>query len=218
MTLKPLHRRGLGRLSIMYNLPYFKASNEQQVIDFMKAHPFVMLIAKGDEYPVATQVPVLFAEKDGRLVLRAHIMRKTDHQLALEKDTNVLVIFSGAHNYISASWYTNQQQGSTWNYRSVHAQGKLRFTGPDELLQLLTDLTDTFENNPDSPSLVKHLPEDYMTSLMKAIVGIEIEITDIQHVFKISQNRDKESLENIVSELEKGNADAKAMAETMKQL
>ncbi len=202
----------------MYNLPYFKANNDQQVIDFMKAHPFVMLIAKGEAYPVATQVPVLFAERDGKLVLRAHIMRKTDHHLALEKDANVLVVFSGAHAYVSASWYTNKQQGSTWNYRSVHAQGKLRFTGPDELLQLLTDLTDTFENNPESPSLVKHLPDDYMQSLMKAIVGIEIEIMDIQHVFKLSQNRDKQSFENIVTELEKGDADAKAMAEIMTQM
>ncbi len=184
----------------------------------MKAHPFVMLIAKGEEYPVATQVPVLFAEKDGKLILRAHIMRKTDHHLALEKDNNVLVVFSGAHTYVSASWYANQKQGSTWNYRSVHAQGKLRFTGPDELLQLLTDLTNTFENNPDSPSLVKHLPDDYMSSLMKAIVGIEIEITDIQHVFKLSQNRDKESFENIISELEKGTADSRAIAENMRQL
>ncbi len=184
----------------------------------MKAHPFVMLIAKGEAYPVATQVPVLFAERDGKLVLRAHIMRKTDHHLALEKDANVLVVFSGAHTYVSASWYTNQKQGSTWNYRSVHAQGKLRFTSPEELLQLLTDLTDTFENNPNSPSLVKHLPDDYMQSLMKAIVGIEIEITDIQHVFKLSQNRDKQSFENIVAELEKGDADARLMAETMKQM
>ncbi len=202
----------------MYNLPYFKANNEQQVIDFMKAHPFVMLIVKGEVYPVATQVPVLFAERDGKLILRGHIMRKTDHHLALEKDANVLVVFSGTHTYVSASWYTNPKQGSTWNYRSVHAQGKLQFTGPGELLQLLTDLTDTFENNPESPSLVKHLSYDYMASLMKAIVGIEIEITDLQHVFKLSQNRDKQSFENIVTELEKGNADEQAMAKTMQQL
>jgi transcriptional regulator len=209
---------GFGEALKMYNLPYFKANNDQEVIDFMKAHPFVMLIARGEAYPVATQVPVLFDERDGKLILRAHIMRKTDHHLALEKDANVLVVFSGAHTYVSASWYTNKQQGSTWNYRTVHAQGKLRFTGPDELLQLLTDLTNTFENNPDSPSLVKHLPDDYMQSLMKAIVGIEIEIMDIQHVFKLSQNRDKQSFENIVTELEKGDADAKAVAETMKKL
>jgi len=199
----------------MYNLPYFKAGNELQVIDFMKAHPFVMLIAKGGQYPVATQVPVLFAERDGKLILRAHIMRKTDHHLSIEKDGNVLVVFTGAHTYVSASWYTKQQQGSTWNYRSVHAQGKLRFTSPDELFQLLTDLTDTFENNPNSPSLVKHLPDDYMASLMKAIVGIEIEVTDIQHVFKLSQNRDKQSFDNIVTELGKGDADAKAVAAAM---
>ncbi|MEO7312235.1 MAG: FMN-binding negative transcriptional regulator [Chitinophagaceae bacterium] len=201
----------------MYNLPYFKANNPGDVVDFMHAHPFVMLIVNGNEYPVATQVPVLFKEREGKMILRAHVMRKTDHHLALEEDANVLVVFSSAHTYVSASWYTDPKSGSTWNYRSVHAKGKLRFTTADELLQLLTDLTDTFENNPDSPSLVKHLPEEYMQTLMKAIVGIEIEVEDIQHVFKLSQNRNKESFQNIITQLDKGSPDARAVAEEMKK-
>lgn len=202
----------------MYTFPYFKAKNDEEVLNFMHAHPFVMLIANGETFPVATQVPVLFREQDGKMILRCHVMRKTEHHLALEKNENVLAIFTGAHTYVSASWYTNTMSGSTWNYRSVHAQGKLRFTSTDELLQLLTDLTDTFENNPDSPSLVKYLTPEYMQSMMKAIVGIEIEITDIKHVFKMSQNRDKQSFENIVTELKKGDADARSVAEVMQQM
>ncbi|MES2775047.1 MAG: FMN-binding negative transcriptional regulator [Bacteroidota bacterium] len=200
----------------MYNLPYFKANNPQEITDFMHAHPFVMLIGNGSEYPVATQVPVLFEERDGKMILRAHMMRKTDHHLAFEKDQHVLVVFSGANTYVSASWYTNPISGSTWNYRSVHAKGKLRFTTEPELLQLLTDLTDKFENNPDSPSLVKHLPEEYIQSMIKAIVGIEIEVADIQNVFKMSQNRDKESFENIIHKLEEGDVNAREVAATMR--
>jgi transcriptional regulator len=199
----------------MYNLPYYKTENKEQVIEFMKAHPFVMLISRGDEFPVATQVPVIFEEREGKIILRAHIMRKTDHHLALKKDQHVLVVFSGAHTYVSASWYTNKQVGSTWNYRAVHAKGKLSFTNDAGLLQLLTDLTTTFENNPDSPSLVKHLPQSYMQSLMKAIVGIEIEIINIDHVFKLSQDRDEESYHNIIKHLNEGDTSAKEIAEIM---
>lgn len=200
----------------MYSLPYYKAENTAQVIEFMEQHPFIMLISRGEEYPVATQVPVLFGERDGKIILRAHIMRKTDHHLALEKDANVLVVFSGAHTYVSASWYTNQQIGSTWNYRSVHARGKLKFTSNEDLLQLLTDLTATFENNPDSPSLMKHLPDNYVQPLLKAIVGIEIEVIKIDHIFKLSQDRDAGSYQNIIEHLSQGDAGAKEMAEIMK--
>jgi len=201
----------------LYNLSYYKAENEQEVFDFMHAHPFVMLIGHGEPYPVATQVPVLIEERDGKMFLRAHIMRKTDHHLALEKDPNVLVVFTGVHSYVSASWYTNKQQGSTWNYKAVHAKGTLRFMDDENLHDLLTKLTDTFEHNPDSPSLMKHLPEKYVTTLMKAIVAFEIEVHDIEHVFKMSQNRDKESYKNIIEHLENGNVDAQGVAAIMKE-
>jgi transcriptional regulator len=199
----------------MYNLPYFKAGDQQEVLDFMKAHPFVMLISRGAAYPVATQVPVLLEEREGKLYLRAHIMRKTDHHIALDKDPHVLVVFSGAHTYVSASWYANPQQGSTWNYQAVHVKGNLRFTNTEELLLLLSDLTDTFENNPDSPSLMKHLPDSYVQSLLKAIVGIEIEVESIDHVFKLSQNRDNESYRIIKEQLSQGDADAVQIAAAM---
>lgn len=201
----------------MYNLPYYKAENKEQVFEFMQAHPFVMLIGRGNEFPVATQVPVLMEERDGKIILRVHIMRKTDHHLALEKDPKVLVVFSGAHTYVSASWYTDQQTGSTWNYRAVHAKGILKFTSNEELLQLLTDLTDKFENNPDSPSLMKHLPDAYVQPLLKAIVGIEIEITNIDHVFKLSQDRDSKSYQNIIKHLNEGDFSAKEIALIMEK-
>ena len=199
----------------MYSLPYYKAENTAQVIEFMQQHPFVMLISRGLEFPVATQVPVLMEERDGKIILRAHIMRKTDHHLALEKNGNVLVVFSGAHTYVSASWYASQQTASTWNYRAVHAQGKLKFTTSKDLLQLLTDLTDTFENNPDSPALVKHLSDEYIQSLLKAIVGIEIEIKNISHVFKLSQNQDEADRQSIIQHLSERDADAKEVAGVM---
>ena len=201
----------------MYNVPYFKADNQQEVLDFMHAHPFIMLIANGKDYPAATQVPIIIEERDDKMILRGHIMRKTDHHKALELNPNVLVVFSGEHTYISASWYMNKQTASTWNYRAVHAQGVLRFTDKTDLVDLLTKLTATFENNHNSPSLVEHLSAEYLEPMLKAILSFKIEITNIEHVFKLSQNRDPESYQNIVAHLNKGNADAIAMAEVMKK-
>jgi transcriptional regulator len=200
----------------MYHLPHYKSENQEQVFKFIHEHPFITLTGvDANNYPVATQVPVLIEERDRKLYLLAHIMKYTDHHKAFLQNQNVLAIFTGANTYVSASWYTNQKQGSTWNYRSVHARGKLKFLDEEALLTLLQKLTAHFENNPSSPSLFEHLAPEYVNKLKKAIVAFEIEVTKIDHVFKLSQDRDEESYTNIIEQLSKGNEDAKQMAHIM---
>jgi transcriptional regulator len=85
----------------------------------------------------------------------------------------------------------------------------------EALRQILTKLTEHFEGNPHSPSLVDGMPADYVKDMMKAIVAFEIEITSLEHVFKLSQNRDEKTYESIVDELAKGTEDAKAISQLM---
>ena len=202
----------------MYNLPHFKANNQQEVIDFMYANPFITLCGCDENNkPVATHVPVLIEERDEKIFLRAHIMRNQKHAKAFEHNKNVLAIFSAAHTYVSASWYSNQRIGSTWNYQAVHAHGILNFKNEKFLHNLLTQLTEKFENNPHSPSLVQKLDKGYVNNMMKAIIGFEIAITSIEHVFKLSQNRDEKSYENIIEQLQSGDADAQQVATAMQK-
>lgn len=182
----------------------------------MHQHPFVLLTGCSDEGPVATHVPVLLKQREGKLYLQGHIMRQTDHHKAFAANPNVLVVFTGPHTYVSASWYTEPRQASTWNYLTVHARGTLQFGDEGFLRNVLKETTAQFENNAHSPSLFGHLPEDYVERLIKAIVAFEIEVTSVEHVFKLSQNQDKESYENIIAQLSRGDADAKQMAEIMK--
>ena len=202
----------------MYNLPYFKAKDQQQVLDFMHQNPFIILTGcNADQKPVATHVPVLIKEREGNLFLQGHIMRNTDHEKAFETNPNVLALFNGPHTYVSASWYTNPQEGSTWNYLTVHAKGLLSFQPEEFLRQLLGELTAHFENNEASPALYEHLPEEYVNKLSKAIVGFEIAVTDIDNVFKLSQNRDEKSYEQIISQLSKGDDEAQKISQLMNQ-
>src|SRR4051794_16051262 len=202
----------------MYNVPHFKASDEREVIDFMHAHPFIILCGvDANNTPVATHIPCLIEERENKIILHAHVMRKQQHTNAFAENSNVLAIFHGTHTYVSASWYENKQTASTWNYQAVHAKGTLKFLGEDELHQLLTKLTETFENNPHSPSLVQKMDEAYVRSMMKAIVAFEIEVTSIEHIFKLSQNRDNKSYENIIEHLSEQDSDARTVAATMKE-
>lgn len=182
----------------------------------MRQYPFGMLMAvDSDAKPVATQLPFLIKERDGKWYLCAHIMKGTDHHQALLQHNEVLVVFTGPHSYVSASWYSQQQQASTWNYMSVHVRGALRFLDETGLLAMLDELTAHFENDPASPSLYAKLSREYISRLTKAIVAFEIPIQSIDFIAKLSQNRDRESYENIIQQLAKGDADAKAVSKEM---
>lgn len=202
----------------MYNLPHFKEHDADKVKAFMQAHPFALLTGvDAQQRPVSTQVPLLIREREGRLFLLGHIQRKTDHCKAFQQNPQALAIFTGPHAYISASWYSNPQMASTWNYMAVHARGHLRFLGDEALLQLLEELTAHFENNPASPALVSQMPKEYMEAMMKAIVAFEIEVSSLEHVFKLSQNRDQKDYERIIRELKAQGGEAALVAEEMQK-
>jgi transcriptional regulator len=203
----------------MYNLPYFKEEDTEEVLRFMREHPFVFLSGvDAQNKPVATQVPVFIDEKDGKLFLSGHIMRNNDHHKAFEQNPNVLAVFTGPHTYVSATWYDNPQQASTWNYISVHAKGTIRFGDREDLIAILKRLTLHYENNNTASSTVfDNLSSEYTSPLMKAIVAFEVEINSIDNVFKLSQNRNEKSYDNIIAKLKEGDSDAKSIAEIMEK-
>jgi transcriptional regulator len=220
----------------MYDLPHHKEKDHEEIIQFMKDHPFVFLTGSDPaNKPVATQVPVFIDEKEarpparqshsggddpvgrGKYFLTGHIMRNTDHHKAFEQNNNVLAVFTSPHTYVSATWYT-KPVGSTWNYMSVHAKGTIRFGDTDELISILKRLTLHYENNNTASATVfDNLPAEYTERMMKAIVPFEIEINDLQHVFKLSQDRDEKSYDNIVRQLKQKDGDAKTIAAIMEK-
>lgn len=202
----------------MYNYPHYKEQDTAEVLRFMRQHPFVMLVAADQSGRIeATQVPVLIDERAGKIFITGHIARKSEHQKALEENPDALVIFSGPHVYVSGTWYTgNPQQASTWNYIAVHARGKVRWAKEEELIEILRRLSLHFENgNTASSTIYDNLPEEYLSKLVKAIVGFEMEITELDNVHKLSQNRDEKSYDNIVKELKQQEGDGKIIGEIM---
>lgn len=202
----------------MYNIPNFKANDDREVLAFMQAHPFISLCGCDENnQPVATHIPVIIEERADKIFLQAHIMRKQKHTSAFEHNPKVLAIFSGAHSYVSASWYEKKEVASTWNYMAVHAKGIINWKDEGFLHSVLTRLTKKFEADPHSPALVSNMSEKYVQDMMKAIVAFEIEITGLEHVFKLSQNHPEENYKHIIEKLQQGDADARTIAEAMKK-
>lgn len=204
----------------MYNYPHYKEEDIGEVIDFMRQHPFVTIIGTDSKGRIeATQVPVLVDEKEGRILITGHIARKMSHQKAFEEKPDVLMLFTGAHTYVSGTYYTgNLQQASTWNYVSIHARGKIKWMNEEGLIEFLKKFTLHFENNNTASTTVyDNLPDEYLSKLIKAIIGFEIEIEELDNVYKLSQNRDEKSYDNIIHELRKQNGDGKTIAEMMEK-
>ena len=203
----------------MYDLPYHKEKDEQVVKAFIAQYPFALVTGSDAENkPVATQVPVFIEEQDGRKILRGHIMKQTDHHKAFLQNENVLVVFSGPNTYVSGTWYTNPHTPSTWNFISVYIKGKIRFLDDDALIDVLRMTSLHFENdNPQSTTVFDNLPTEYTQKLMKAIVAFEIEVTEMDTVFKLSQDRDAESYSNIIRRLKEQGESAQVIASEMEK-
>ena len=184
----------------MYKIPYFTEKDAQEILDFMKAHSFALVTGIGENYPVTTQLPLEIEETDGKIFLKGHLMKKTDHHLAFEKNHNVLVLFTGPHCYVSAAWYNNSNTASTWNYMTVHAKGKITFTDEDGTYEAVKAVTDKYEGS-DTKAAFNNIPSEYIKPLLKAIVGFSIELETIENVFKLSQNKTREEKENIIKHL-----------------
>jgi transcriptional regulator len=203
----------------MYHFSYFKENNKQVLLDFLEENPFAFLTGSFPSgQQVATQIPVLFIERDGELYLQGHIMRNTDHHKAFMENPNALVVFTGPSCYVSASWYSNPQIGSTWNYMSVHISGKLDFMTSDELIAFMRKFTLKFEKgNTESFTIYDNLPDTFLSKMMPAITGFEIKADKIDNVFKLSQNRDEKSYLNIISKLEEQGGSSAFIASEMRK-
>ena len=203
----------------MYNISYFKEKDKQEIIAFMKENAFAMVTGMGENYPVATQLPLEIEETDRQIFLKGHLMRKTDHHLAFEKNSNVLVLFTGPHCYVSAAWYNDPHTASTWNYMTVHARGTITFTDEDGTYNAVKAVTNKYEGT-ETKAAFNNMPQEYVQPLLKAIVGFSIEVEKIENVFKLSQNKTREEQQNIITHLTKRNKkdDLLIAAEMQKRL
>lgn len=140
-------------------------------------------------------------------------MRKTEHWEGFKNSSDVLVAFTGPDAPILASWNADLALGGTWNYMAVHARGKLKFLPEEELVGILRGLKDLYEVDPAAKFDL--LPPDYVPLLIRGIEGFEIEVTSVEAVFKLSQNRSRADFERTIEELRRKGGEHTLVAEEM---
>jgi len=145
-------------------------------------------------------------------------MKNTDHHKTFLHNENVLAVFTGKHTYVSGTWYSNPNTPSTWNYMSVHIKGIIKFVNQSELEDILRTVSLHFEGqNQQSTTTFDNLPSEFKKRAIGLIAGFEIEIKEIDTVFKLSQDRDVESYHNIIRKLKEQNEDGRVIATEMEK-
>lgn len=181
----------------MYNPSHFVESRKEVLHDLIAHHPLGTLITHGAQGLDANHIPFEMDGAVGELGrLRAHVARQNDVWQSVKSGDEVLVVFRAEDAYISPNWYPSKhefhKQVPTWNYRVVHAQGRITVHDDERYVRgLVARLTRHHEASQPAPWKMGDAPPDYIDTMLKAIVGIEIDITRLVGKFKLSQNREE---------------------------
>jgi|HubBroStandDraft_2_1064218.scaffolds.fasta_scaffold15382_4 transcriptional regulator len=201
----------------MYIPKRYEEKDAEKVHAFIRENSFAILVSVLDGLPVATHIPLLL-EKDGqgRDVLVGHIARGNEQKGSFAEGAKVLAIFPGPHAYVSPRWYT-QMNVPTWNYMAVHVYGTLTVIGGEELRAALGRLVENYEQHLQRPVDIGEIGEKRVVDEMRGIVGFRILVEEIQAAYKLSQNRDERSYQEVVRQLEGGDEAARAVAGEMER-
>lgn len=206
----------------MYPPRPFQETDPQALGAFIAAHPLGVLTLCGLHGPDAYHLPFMCDESGN---LHTHVARANPVWRSASAHDAVMVIFTGADGYISPGWYPSKQehhrQVPTWNYQAVHARGRLVVHDDERYLRSsLEKLTHIHEAGQEKPWKMSDAPQDYIDAMVKAIVGVEIVVTELAGIMKLGQNKSREDITGAANGLMKQGdvAMGEAMGEAMKSL
>jgi transcriptional regulator len=170
----------------MYVPDHFREDRPEVLQDAMRRIGFATLVTQGLE---ANHLPMLL--QDG--MLHGHVARANPVWKAGAGEA--LAVFLGPHAYVSPNWYPSKAETGkavpTWNYLTVHARGAINWIQDTDWLRAhVTALSATHETGREEPWAIGDAPASYVDGLLRAIVGFELTIKNLEGKWKLSQNRD----------------------------
>lgn len=201
---------------MLYTPRHFQEQDPQTLYDFINANNFGILLTTHAGQIDATHLPFVLDQE--RQTLLAHMARANKHWQRIAQQSEALVIFNGAHAYVSPTWYTEHPSVPTWNYSTVHVRGSIQILeGDDAAHHALQMLSHYHEPPTQSTWQMESLPEDYMARQVKSIAVMEIAIQQMEGKFKLSQNRSETDQAQVIAHLHQGNEADQATAHLMQQ-
>ena len=188
-------------------VPAHFAMDDAQVHELLAHHGAADLITVTGQGLLATMLPFVFDPAIGpHGALLGHVARNNE-QWKVPAHGESLVIVRGTDAYISPGWYQSKAEHGrvvpTWNYLSAHVYGRLVVhDDPAWVEDLVRRLTAKHESGMAEPWSVDDAPERFVAGQLRAIVGVELEITRIEAKAKLSQNRPGADVAGVITGLE----------------
>jgi transcriptional regulator len=190
----------------MYIPKHFHITDRDEIFSFIEHNAFGQIISTVQGRLFSTHIPLLVS--DDKQKLFGHFARQNPQSKNINGQ-EVMITLEGPHGYISPSWYLNPGV-PTWNYQAVHIYGICKIL--PELTAVKT-IVDTLSNKYEE-AFETYWEPDYNAGMLKHIVGFEIEITQIQCKYKLSQNRAEQDLNSVIKQLQ--NRGSKTLADAVK--
>lgn len=185
----------------MYTPKINLMDNPNEIVSFMKQFSFATIVSSKNNKPIATHLPFLVVLENDKIILKSHFAKANDHWSHLT-ESEVLVVFSEPHAYISPKNYEKELNVPTWNYLAVHVYGIGSIIADDsQALEILEATINNYE--PEYQKQWQALPNDYKQKMIKGIVAFEITVSNIEAKKKLSQNRTATEQQNIIKNLSK---------------
>jgi transcriptional regulator len=203
-------------------IPAHFAPDPALVDELLRNHGAADLVTVTEQGLVATMLPFIYVPPGGANTvgphgaLHGHLARNND-QWKRQAAGESLAIVRGPNAYISPGWYASKVEHGrvvpTWNYVTAHVYGRLVVhDDPAWTETLVRQLTTKHEAHRGQPWSVDDAPRAFIEGQLRAIVGIELEITRIEAKAKLSQNRPAADIDGVIEGLRERGDDESADA------
>lgn len=196
----------------MYLPKHFLVEDPAVLAQLISEYPLATIIGNLDDRLEINHLPLMLSADKTKLY--GHIAKMNPLvKVASSSNTSVSAIFNGPNAYVTPAWYPSKQESGkvvpTWNYAAVHAEGSIKLIDdPKWLRSHVSEMTNIHEPTYQSTWKLDDAPEEYVQTMLKAIIGIEIEINSLVGKFKLSQNRPAQDYEAVVEQLRKSPKEA----------
>jgi transcriptional regulator len=187
----------------------FAWTDAEEMLAFVAETAFSTIMFSADGALRVVHVPVVVA---GPNRLHFHLSRANSAAAHMD-GAELLLSCVGPDAYISPDWYGSPDQVPTWNYIAVECEGKARRLGDEELIAQLDRLSEVHEAKlmPKRPWTRRKMAAGRFETMLRGILGFEIEIGALRGTRKLGQHKKKDEVEGVASGL--AGAGKAAMAE-----
>ena len=179
----------------MYAPPQFREERREVLLGTIRALKLAAIVIRENGRFSVAQVPVLVRDPGDPDAARIefHVALGNPFWRDVGDGCDALLMVQGPHAYIHPGWYeTKKQTGKavpTWNYVTVHAEGRLSVRRDRAwLVGHLEALTGESESGRPDEWTLGDAPTDYLERQLKGIVGLELTIGRLQGVWKMIQH------------------------------